>query len=259
MRANGLFWIGSLTLIALGAVLLLDNFQLLSGFNAAALSPLLLVIAGGALLLRGDIMPGRDARTFGITRGSVESAVLEVNAGEIDVTGRALAREGRLIAGSFAAQSRPMLTVQDTTAYLRMERAATPWLSLADWDIAFARDLPWTLYMTSSMGQINLDLTGVIVQRATIATGIGDIRLVTPQEALEPITLRSNLGDIRVLAPPGARVRVAVKTGRMFRAHVDSERYYEESPGVYVTRDAAPTSPRIDVVVSGFFGDAYLA
>lgn len=259
MRANGLLWIGSLALVALGVVLLLDNFLLLSGFNVAALSPLLLVVAGGVLLLRGDFVPGKAARTFGITRGSVENAILEVNAGEIDIQGRALSREERLIAGQFAANSRPTLTVQDTTAYLRMERAATPWLSFATWDVGLARDLPWTLYMSASLGQIDLDLTGVIVQRATIATGLGDIQVIVPQEALQPLTLHSNIGDIRLLTPPGAHVRVTVRSTRVFRVHADQTRYDQPEPGVYLARGANTAQPVIDVSIHGFFGDAYLA
>ena len=125
MRAKGSrgLWLGSLALLALGVLLLLNNFLLLSGFNVGALWPLLLVIVGVLVLLRGDFMPGADARTFGITRGSVESATLEISAGEIDVVARALQREGRLIAGQFALDSRPQLSVQDTHAYLRMDRA----------------------------------------------------------------------------------------------------------------------------------------
>ncbi|MDZ4763858.1 MAG: hypothetical protein SGI73_04845 [Chloroflexota bacterium] len=259
MRANGLRWIGSLALVALGIVLLLNNFLLISGFNVAALSPLILVVLGGAILLRGDLLPGKDARTFGITRGSVEAALLEVNAGEIDVNTRALAREGRLIAGQFAADSRPMLTVQDTVAYLRMERAATPWLSFADWEIGLARDLPWGVYISTSTGQVNLDLTGVIVQRVVVATGLGDIRFVCPTESLDAVTLRSNVGDIRVLTPPGVRARVTLSGGRMFRVHADMTRYDQPQPGVYVAKDGDPAQSEIAIALVGVFGDAYLA
>ena len=101
------------------------------------------------ILLRGDFVPSDEARSFGITRGSVESAALEISAGEIDVQAYALQREGRLIAGQYAANSRPTLDVQETHANLKMDRAATPWLSFADWRVALARDLPWSLFVTT--------------------------------------------------------------------------------------------------------------
>lgn len=261
MRARGSrgLWIGSLALLALGIVLLLNNFLLLSGFNVLSLWPLLLVILGALILLRGDILPGSEARTFGITRGSVESATLEVSAGEIDVVARALQREGRLIAGQYAFDSRPELSVQDTHTTLRMDRAATPWLSFANWEVALARDLPWGLYVSTSLGQIDLDLRGLILHKAVLASGIGDIRLVCPQEAFEPIIVRSSLGSIRVLTPPGSNAQIVVQGSRLFRVHVDEARYEQPESGLYVSRNADENAPPIQIYVGGTFGDAYLS
>lgn len=261
MRAKGSrsLVVGSLALVALGIVLLLNNFLLLTNFNVAALSPLLLVLLGAAILLRGDLLPGTDARSFGITRGSVESATLEISAGEIDVIAQPFQREGRLIAGQYALNSRPLLDVQDNHATLRMDRSATPWLSFANWSLNLARDLPWSIFATSHVGQAQFDLSGLIVQSAVIATGIGDIRLTCPQEAIEPIVLRSAVGNIHLLSPYGSSVRVTVSGSRLFHVHVDANRYEAQSPGVYAAREPAADQPMIDVYISGTFGDAYLA
>ncbi len=259
MRAKGSrgLWLISLALVAAGVVLLLNNFLLLSGFNVGSLWPLLLVLLGAVILVRGDIIPRGDARTFGITRGSVEAAALEIIAGEIDVRARALQREGRLIAGQFAADSRPALDVRETYAHLRMERAATPWLSFADWEVSLARDLPWSLYVSTSLGQADFDLSGLIVQQALIATGLGDIRVVCPHEAFEPLVLRSNLGNIHVLTPPEQSARITVHGGRMFKVHADTSRYQQVEPNVYAagSHSAAP----VEIHIHGTFGDAYLA
>lgn len=261
MRARGSrgLWFGSLALLALGTVLLLNNFLLLSGFNVSALWPLLLVILGAAILLRGDVLPGNDARTFGITRGSVESATLEVSAGEIDVVARPLQREGRLIAGQYAFDSRPQLNVQDTHTHLRMDRAATPWLSFANWEVSLARDLPWGVFVSTSLGQIDLDLRGLIIQKAVLATGTGDIRLVSPQEAFEPLMVRSAIGSIRILTPHGSNVRIHTRGPSLFRVYHDDSRYIQEAPGVFVSRDGDDRSPEVQIYVSGTFGDAYLS
>jgi hypothetical protein len=259
VRATRGLLLWSLALAALGVILLLNNFLLLSGFNAAALWPLILVVIGAVILLRGDLVPSDEARSFGITRGSVESAVLEISAAEIDVQGYALQREGRLIAGQYAANSRPTLEVQDTHATLKMERAATPWLSFADWRVALARDLPWSLFVTTHLGQVELDLSGLIVQRAVIATGFGDVRLVCPQEAFEPLFVRSALGNIHVIVPPGNNVRIRTTGAAMFRVHADENRYLAQENNTYVARDADGTRPLIEIDISGTFGDAYLA
>ncbi len=260
MRATRGLLLWSLALIVLGVVLLLNNFLLLSGFNADALWPLILVVLGGVILLRGDLVPSDEARSFGITRGSVESAAIEISAAEIDVQVYALQREGRLIAGQYAANSRPALDVQDTHANLKMDRAATPWLSFADWRVGLARDLPWSIFATTHLGQVQLDLTGLIIQRAVIATGFGDVRLVCPQEAFEPLYVRSTLGNIHVIVPPGYRVQVKTSGAPMFRVHVDGNRFQpQEQHGVYLARDAAGDLPLIEIDISGTFGDAYLA
>lgn len=259
MRATRGLLLWSLALTALGVVLLLNNFLLLSGFNAGALWPLLLVIIGGVILLRGDFVPSDEARSFGITRGSVESASMEVSAAEIDVSIYALEREGRLIAGQYAAGSRPSLEVDRDHAVLKMDRSATPWLSFADWRVALATDLPWDVFATTSLGQVQLDLSGLIVQRAVVGTGFGDIRLVCPEEALEPMSLRSALGNIHVIVPPGYRAMVRASGSRMFRVHADENRYDVQADGAYVARDADPMRPLIEIEISGTFGDAYLA
>lgn len=257
-RTSGpLLW--SVALVIAGAALLLHNFLLLGGFNLTALWPLLLVLAGAQILLGGDLVPSTEARTFGITRGSVESATLEISAGEIDVITRPLQREGRLIAGQFAADSRPELQVSETHAMLRMDRAATPWFSFADWDVGLTPDLPWQLFVSTSLGQVKLDLSGLIISDATIATGIGDIRLSSPQEAFGTLALRSALGDIHVSATPGSILRITTQGGRMFHVHADEGRYEQVEPGVYVTRDEPIDAPVIDIHISGTFGNAYLS
>lgn len=261
MRAGGSpgVVLGSLALIALGVILLLNNFFLISGFNVSALLPLILVILGAIILLRGDILSSSSGRNFGITRGSVESATLTVSAGEIDVQINALAREGRLIAGQYAADSRPALTGDERRANLIMHRAATPWLSFANWTASLAPDLPWQVFVSTHLGQVDCDLRGVIVQGAVIATGLGDIRLVCPSEAFEPIVARSAIGTIHVIVPPGCAARVTVSGSRLFRVYIDEARYQQVEPHVYITQEADENQPLLEVYLSGTFGDAFLA
>lgn len=249
----------AIALVIVGVVLLLDNFLLLGDFNAIALLPLLLVVVGAQVLLRGDLIPNADARTFGITRGSVESATLEISSGEIDVEIRPLSREGRLIAGQFAGESRPYLKVQDNYAHLKMDRSRTPWFSFVDWQAGLARDLPWQLFISTHLGQVNCDLSGLIMRDVVTATGVGDIRFVCPQEALGQIYLRSTLGNIHLITPPGIRSRIVARGGRMFKVRHDAYRYENPEPHVYVSTDADADAPVIEIQISGSFGDAYLA
>lgn len=251
-------WLWPLGMTLVGVVLLLHNFLLLESFNVTALWPLLLVVAGAWILLRGDLTPGDEGRTFGITRGSVESAALEINSGEVDVNIRPLQREGRLIAGQYAAFARPALRVDGTHTHLLLNRAATPWLSFADWEMALAGDLPWEILVSTYLGRVNVDAAGLILERAVVATGFGDIRLICPAEAFTPLELRSTLGNIHLITPVGCRSQVTLAGGRLFGIHVDPNRYDEIAPGVFMARGSDVSAPLVQVRISGTFGDAYL-
>lgn len=252
-------WLWPLALTAIGVILLLDNFLLLGDFNAYLLWPLVLVAVGAQILLQGDLLPQKAGQTFGITRGSVEAATLEIQAAEIDVQVRALQREGRLIAGQYAADSRPHMQTDGLRALLRLNRAATPWISFADWVMGLATDLPWQILISSSLGQVNLDLSGIIVEQAVIATGIGDIRFVSPYESLGEITVRSTLGNIQLITPPGHYTRFVITGGRFLGVHVDENRYQRVEDGIFEAKDADSSAPLVEIRVNGAFGDIYLA
>ena len=252
-------WLWPLILVIVGVILLLDNFLLLGDFEAWKLLPLLLVIAGAQVLLRGDLLPSSESHTFGITRGSVESATLEISSGEIDVDIRPLQREERLIAGQYAANSRPYLQVQDNYAHLKMERRRTPWYSFSDWHVSLAHNLPWQVLISSWLGQAHLDLSDLIIQDLVVGTGFGEIRLIAPPEALGEIYLQSALGNIFVTTPDGYNTQIITEGGWLFRVHHDEDRYENPEPNTYVATDAAEDAPLVVIRIRGTFGDAYLS
>lgn len=251
-------WLWPLLLTAFGIVLLLNNFLLLGDFNAMSLWPLAFVVLGAVILLRGDLLPSGDGRTFGITRGSVESATLEISAGEVDVQMRALQQEGRLIAGQYALSARPIMRVSDTHTHLVMNRASTPWYSLSSWEMGLARDLPWQVFVSTHLGQINLDLADVIVNEAVLASGIGDIRVIAPLEALGTIQIRSAVGNIHLITPVGYRSRITVQAGRFMKIHADENRYEPYESNIFFSLDPNENAPLVEIFVSGTFGDLYL-
>ena len=247
--------------MAVGVLLLFGNFLFLGEFTLTDLWPLLLVLLGAQILIRGDILPSVASRTFGITRGSVEAAMLEIHAGEIDVHLRCLDQKHneRLIAGQYASNSRPDLTVEGVYAHLKLDRARTSWLSFADWDMAISAELPWQVLATSHLGQIDLDLSEAIVQGALISTGFGDIHLTVPRESFEPVFIRSTLGHIHIHTPPGSQARIITHPGRFSRVQASETRYEMAEQNVYSARDAAPDSNAVEIHIRGQFGDVYLS
>lgn len=256
-NAFPLLW--AVLLVVVGVILLLDNFMLLDDFDAIALLPLLLVVAGTQILLRGDLLPSSETRSFVVTRGSVESGTLEISAGDIDVDIYPLQRENRLLAGQYAVGATPKLnTVQDNYSHIIMNRANTAWYAMADWQVGLAKDLPWQFLVSTHLGQIDLDLSELVVHEAIVASGIGDIRISLPQESFKTLFVRSTFGNIQLKAVENSNVRVRIEKGRFFRIKHDANRYEEVAPNIFETINFDPDVPTVEVVVRGTFGDAYL-
>lgn len=250
-------WIWPLALMAAGTVLLLHNF-LLVDLDLTPYWPVLLVVLGLQLLWRGDIGFSWQAHTFGITRGSVQSASLEIQSGELDVHLRALRKPGRLIAGQYTARSRPGLTVRNNHATLRMQRGQTWWLSLADWDVGLAQDLPWGLLVSSYLGSLDIDLDGLVLEQAHVASGFGHVHVVCPEQAHGVIFARSTLGNVHLDIPPHSRARIEIRSSVFARSAIDSRRFTEVEPGIYMTADLAGDTSGdpadLDIIASTVFG-----
>ncbi len=245
------FW--PFVVTAFGVLLLLGNFRLIE-FDLRYLWPLFLIALGGQLLWRGDIGFTWQGQTFGITRGSVDEAALEADAGEIDVKLRALHKVGRLVAGQYTARSRPRLDVQQHTATVQMRRAETWLLSLAGWEVGLAQDVTWRLLLSAHLGAIEADLRMLEIEEARIATGLGDIRVVCPDRAAGPIWIRSTLGNITVEVPEGMPTSVHVRTTPLVRVKA-AERFKQTEAGLWQT---AGDAEALSVEVVAVTGDIHL-
>jgi hypothetical protein len=241
-------------IVIVGVGLLLINFLIVEGVELGRYWPVLIIGIGLLVLVRGDLGLTWQAQTFGITRGNVQTAQLEASAGELDVKIQALQREARLIAGSYTARSRPVLGVRGTHARLTMQRGQTWLLSLADWEIGLAQDLPWGLLVSTHLGEIEADLTGITLDRAHFGTGLGNIRLVAPEFCREGIQARSAFGDIVLEVPENTEAVVTIQSNRLSRLHVDETRYLMIAPGVYATLGYQAVTTPIPILLKTTFG-----
>lgn len=255
--ANQTPFLWPLLLVITGCLLLLDNFLLIT-LDVTALWPAVLIFIGLQLLWRGDIAPSWQAQSFGITRGSVSEGLLEVSSGEIDVKLQASAREDRLIMGQYTARSRPNLQVRNNRATLRMQRGNTWLLSFADWNIDLSRDLPWSLLVSTHLGQLDVDMRGLHIEHAYISSGIGDVRLICSDSMAGYVYARSSLGDVRLAVPEGIPAIIHVKSGALVRVIRHSRRYREQPDYAIVTEEYDPESPAIQITVSSTFGNIHL-
>lgn len=249
-------------LVALiGLALLLDRFLFFPNIDLLSLIPLLLVITGLALLFQGDFELDNVTRSFGITRGSVQSATIELNSGEIDVAVGTLDRADRLIAGQYARSARPLLHVDEarTHAYLRLDRANTYWSNTAKWEVELALNLPWQPIISTNLGNLALNLHGLIVDGGVVATGMGDIELVCPRETLHPLTIISQMGTIQVVCPTGYNVEVSIEGTIFSRVWADQHGFEQIHALKYRSLHPTAAAPVVQLIVKTTFGDVYLA
>ncbi len=252
-------WLWPPVLIVGGVFLLLKNFLLIE-FDVTPYWPVLLVAVGFQLLIRGDIAPSWQAHTFGITRGSVQSGGLEIESGELDVQLRNLRKPGRLIAGQYTARSRPGLVVRNNRATLRMQRGQTWWLSLADWDVGLAQDLPWEILVSSYLGRLEVDLRGLQIDRAYVSSGLGSVNVACSEEAKGPVYARSTFGDVRLTIPEHSHAVITVSPSPFGRVRINTSRFEQIEPGVYATVQSAdaPAAPDLTIVAGTVFGSIYI-
>lgn len=257
-RQNLSFWVWPLVLIIAGILLLLRNYLLLD-FDVWQLWPFVLIVLGVQIALGGD--PGnRAAQSFRVSRGSVEAATLQASSGDVDIRVNALeGQEGRLIAGQYTANSRPELATQDNRAIITMQRGKTWFLSLADWEIDLATDLPWEILASTYLGEISGDLRGLIIDRAHFATGLGDIRLITPDRPAGPLVFRSTLGNIHLTVPAGMEASLTIQAGPLFTVKIEDARWRSNGNRCYVTAGYASAVEPLDLVVVGTFGGLTLS
>jgi hypothetical protein len=243
-----------LLLIAVGVILLLVNFLLIEDLDLGRFWPVILILAGGQLLLRGDVGISWQTKEFGITRGTVQTASVEASSGEIDVRVRMLRREGRLVAGHYTARSRPHLTVRNNHARLMMQRGQTWPFSQGDWEIGLARDVPWTLLISTHLGELDVDLRGVYLREASLGTGFGDIRLQPSHLVDGGIRARSTFGNISVVIPPEEHAILRVLPRPMSRLRIDESRFLMLRPGVYATLGYEQSESPVTIEVATTFG-----
>ncbi len=248
-----LVWLWALILVIAGVLILLNNYFLLE-FDVRQWWPALLVILGLQVLIRRDLGISWATQPFGITRGSVESGSLYASSGDLDIQLTALAQPGRLVAGEYTARSRPRLQTNGKHAILSLERGRTWLLSLADWEIMLARDLPWNLALSSFLGEIRADLRGLALEKASLATGIADIHMILPEGASSAITVRSNLGNIVITLPDSTEAVLEVQASRFFDVRVENDRWQSDAPQQYTTPGHTASPDVCRVVVRGTFG-----
>lgn len=255
--AQGLFWLAVALLGGAIAVAFLPGAptrlgSLLAGGGLAAL--------GANVLLGGDVIAGPLPRSF-TARGQVVRARLEAD------TGMAALAIGQAEAGHSPENviatllcgplNRPELAIEDDVTTLRMVARRLP-PALARWRADLAANVLWDVDVRSSLGNLALDLSGLRLDRVTVESRSGAVRVVCPRRGAARLDIRTEGGGVELVVPEEAGVHVEVMAGPLATVSVNNKRLLAPGQSRYVTPNLETAPTQIEVTIQTESGDIVL-
>lgn len=249
-------------LVAAGLDLILGRLSVWGSLLALVLTLAVLVVA--LWLSQTGVGVGRAARTQDIVQPlenvSQAEVVIDPGVGTIRVNASADSEnlaEGTLNLGRGEELERSH-SVEDGTGILtlRTQRtsfgpSAVGWTGGRVWHLELTAEVPLHLETDLGLGQTDLDLTGLTVERLNVDHGLGQTIVVLPDEGRFEATIQGAIGQTIVVIPESLEVRLRLDTGITGR----------EIPPGYVCEDDLCTSPgyetadqRVDLTVGQAIG-----
>ncbi len=221
MRRAPFFW--GLLFIVAGVVFWLDTLHVLpAGVRAwDLLWPLALILAGLWLLIGRLVAPGASALDVAGVRVPLEGAqrlhlALHQGVGQLRVDGQApadMALEGSCVGGvegeTRAGRELEVRLRQPHLTFTPFE-AGSP----LTWDLHLTPQVPVELEVRLGMGETELDLSAVQLQRLELHGGMGATRLSLPAPHGEvAVLIESGVGELRVALPEAVACALRAERG----------------------------------------------
>lgn len=227
-----LFWTAVLLAVAGG---LTTAFGLL-GLPLGVWLGAALMTLGLNVLVGGDLIVAPDAKPFSV-KAKVSRAVLDIAAELPDVEVRANNDYERLATVRAMAGGGPNLEVVEGVAHLRLAQSS-PWIpGAANWQARLATNVLWDVKARSLLGHLNVDLSGIRVDRVALKSLLGGVHVTCPRRGRPRIELETWLGDLVVVVPSEVGARVKVEPGRLAHVNLDSTAFDQLDETTYVTHN----------------------
>jgi hypothetical protein len=219
----------ALALIVVGVASLAANLGL---FRAdahrllAAIWPAGVIVIGLGVIWLGDQMWRSEAAPFSLARGQAEAGALWVSAGTADFEIGATSEPANLATGSLPLPKRPKVAVHEQHTTVRLEPLwGLPSLSRSPWCAALASDLPWQIGVSSSTGNLDLDLRELLPAGVRVRSLFGDVELKLPAAGGTDVDIRLVFGDLTIDVPDDLGVKVVLRTGALADVERDERRF----------------------------------
>jgi len=192
------------------------------------------------------------------------SAQVKLTLGVGNVTLNALADSPALLAGEvqYPAGS-PIHQSFDTKGgqgllHLEAEGGAEwfpAWLGRQEvrWDLGLTPRIPLELEVEAGVGETELDLRELRVERFLLDTGVGEVSVTFPAEVEETrARVEAGVGSITLVIPEGVAARISVDTG-IGAVHVDQRRF-PRSGDFYLSSRFEEAQHRLRLTIDGGIG-----
>lgn len=244
-RQRLIYALWAIAFIALGGVLLLYNLRFWpSGFIANLLAwwPVLLILLGALTLWVGLPAQGFTLPTFSIDRGDYTSADLLINAGTADVKINSFVGTSQLVIGQFPAYAGPRVRANGSQARVSLDRHFAALFLSGGWNATLVKGLPWSLTLSSWLGDFDLNLRDLNVTSLKLDSFLGHVNLTLPSVGQGEMDLRLLTGNLTLIVPDGLAVKLILQTGWLATTPLDTQRFIHVRPGEWVTPNfsAAP-------------------
>ncbi|NLE76651.1 MAG: hypothetical protein GX605_07855 [Chloroflexi bacterium] len=144
--------------------------------------------------------------------------------------------------GVFALES------QANTTFMSYGRRSGP-----TWDLHLSRDLPLDLRFTLGVGEAELDLNRLQVDRATLEMGVGQANVQLPARDGLRLEVGGAVGAVTVVVPPEVGVRVQMQAALVNRQVPAG---YQRQGDSYTSPNYGQADQQIDVVLRMAIGQA---
>jgi hypothetical protein len=246
------FW-GSLFILA-GGLFLLNNLGLLPVSLGGLFWPLMLVLVGLWVLLRGSLGGTRlESESVSLAREN-ETAVrlrLQHGAGRISIRGGAGAAE--LLRGEFTGGVDQSVRRQGSTAEVRLSVPSTRWLDMPfasaggiEWQIELAEQLDYEIEMETGAGENLLNLKSLKVRDLHLKTGASSTVVHLPERVEQgSVKVEAGMASVELHVPESVAARITSESG-LAEVDVNPGRF-PRSGSAYESPDFAQAERKLEI------------
>ncbi len=259
MKRNTVFW-GAI-LILVGALLLLDNLNILPFSVWGLLWPLLLIAAGVWVLL--GVSGSRrsvEAQQVSIPLEGEPAARIKLSHGAGELLVKGGAAPGYLLSGTFNGGVEYRSTREAGRQIVKLK---SPLVFVAPWDM-FSRnarlwsvelngDIPLSLEIESGASSTRIDLTGVKLTDLELEVGASSADVSLPAGAGRTrVKIEAGAAAVTLRLPPQAEARVRYEGG-LSSLNIDRARF-AQSGNSYQTAGFDAATDRLDIDIESGVG-----